>query len=145
MVELVRWPSGTGTAEEYIAGTAPRGWDSKLECYGLSEENIAALRADLERVQREKEAKKREYEAKLERLRRERSLGTSFDGQGGGNSADRRGTAASTMSPMLTSGVSAGGGLGEGCRMFLGILYRNSPWNALPTYTSLGSDVLRFL
>ena len=59
-----------------------------------------ATRADLERVQREKEvteAKKREYEAKLERLRRGRSLGTSFDGQGGGNSADRRRTAASTI------------------------------------------------
>ena len=27
-------PSGTGTAEEYIAGTAPRGWD-KQECYGF--------------------------------------------------------------------------------------------------------------
>ena len=35
MVWLVRWPSGTGTAEEHIAGTAPRGWDSKLECYGF--------------------------------------------------------------------------------------------------------------
>ena len=35
MVELVRWPSGTGTANEYIAGTAPRGWNSKLECYGF--------------------------------------------------------------------------------------------------------------
>ena len=57
--------------------------------------------------------KKREYEAKLERLRRERSLGTSFDGQGGGNSADRRGTATSTMGPMWTRGVSTGGGLGE--------------------------------
>ena len=30
-VKLVRWPSGTGTAEEYIAETAPRGWDSKVE------------------------------------------------------------------------------------------------------------------
>ena len=80
----------------------------------LSEENVAALRADLERVrreteamqadlervQREKEAKKREHEATFERLRRERSLGTAFDGQAGGNSADRRGTAASTMGPM---------------------------------------------
>ena len=34
MVELVRWSSGTGTAEEYIAETAPRGWDSKVEYYG---------------------------------------------------------------------------------------------------------------
>ena len=71
----------------------------------LSEEDIAALRADLERVrretdatranlervQRDNEAKIRECEAKLERLRRERSLGTSFDGQGGGNSAGREG------------------------------------------------------
>ena len=47
-----------------------------------------------------KEAVNRESEAKLERLRKERSLGTSFDGQGGGNSADRRGTAVSTMGPM---------------------------------------------
>ena len=58
----------------------------------LSEEDVAALRADLERVrreteatradlervQREKEAGNREYEAKLDRFRRERSLGTSF-------------------------------------------------------------------
>ena len=35
VVKLVRWPSGTGTANEYIAGTAPRGWNSKLECYGF--------------------------------------------------------------------------------------------------------------
>ena len=96
----------------------------------LSEEDVAALRADLERLQREKEAaeaKKREYEAKLERLRRERSLSSSFDGQGGGNSADRRGTAASTMGPMWTRELSAGGGLGQVCCMFLGVLYRNSP------------------
>ena len=82
----------------------------------LSDEDVAVLRADLERAQREEEAaeaKKREYEAKLERLRKERSLSTSFDGQGGGNSADRRGTAASTMSPMWTRGVSSGRGSGE--------------------------------
>ena len=82
----------------------------------LSDEDIAVLRADLERAQREKEAaeaKKREYEAKLERLRRERSSGTSFDEQGGGNSADRRETAASTMGPMWIRGVSTGGGLGQ--------------------------------
>ena len=35
MVYLVRWPSETGTAEEHIVGTAPRGWDSKLECYAF--------------------------------------------------------------------------------------------------------------
>ena len=80
----------------------------------LSNEDVAALRADLERVQREKEAAvvgNRDYEAKLERLRRERSMGTSFDGLGGGNSYDRRGTAASTTGPMWTRGVSTGGGL----------------------------------
>ena len=75
-----------------------------------------ATRADLERVRLEKkaaEAKKRENEAKLDRLRRERSLGTSFGGQGGGGSADRRGTAATTMGSMWTRGVSTGGGLGQ--------------------------------
>ena len=82
----------------------------------LSEEDVAALRTDLKRVQREKgaaEAAYREYEAKLERLRKERSLGIYFDGQGGGGSADRRGTAATTMGSMWTRGVSAGGGLGQ--------------------------------
>ena len=49
----------------------------------LSDEDVAALRADLERLQREVgpiEAANRESGAKLERLRRERSLSTSFDG-----------------------------------------------------------------
>ena len=91
------------------------------------EETIAKLREDLtgrlrvqeaaNKIMRENEAaeaKKREYEGKLGRLRRERSLGTSFDGQGGGNSADRRGTAASTMGSMWTRGVSVGCDLGQG-------------------------------
>ena len=54
------------------------------------EETIAKLREDLTaRLRVEKAANKtmREEAAK----RKERSLGTSFDGQGGGNSADRRG------------------------------------------------------
>ena len=84
----------------------------------LSEEDAAALRADLERLQqREKgaaEAGNREYKAKLERLWEGRSMGTSSDGQGGGGSADRRGTGATTMGPMWTRGVSVGGGLGQG-------------------------------
>ena len=83
----------------------------------LSEEDAAALRADLERLQREVgavEAANREYEVKLERLRKERSMGTSFDGQGGGGSADLRGTAATTMGSMWTRGVSVGGGLRRG-------------------------------
>ena len=63
----------------------------------LSEEDAAALRADLERLQQEKgaaEAAHREYEAKLERLRKERSMGTSLDGQSCGGSAGRGETAA---------------------------------------------------
>ena len=109
---------GTETAEEYKAGTAPRGWDSKLESIiPLSEEDVAALRADLERVQRENEAlqqEKREKEATdSDRLRRERSLGTSFGGQDGGGSADHRGTAATTMGSMWKRGMSTGAGLGQ--------------------------------
>ena len=61
-----------------------------------------------------REAANQASEAKLERLRKERSLGTSFDGQGGGNSADRRETTVSTMGPMWTRGVSTVGGLGRG-------------------------------
>ena len=75
-----------------------------------------ALRVDLERLQRGKgvaEAENLEYEAKLERLRKERSLSTSFDGQRGGGLADLRGTAATTMGSMWTRGVSIGGGLGQ--------------------------------
>ena len=76
-------------------------------------EEIAALRADLERMQKEKEADAAENEEKFERLRRERPLGPSFDEQGGGGSADRRGTAAPTMGSMWTRGVRTGGGLGQ--------------------------------
>ena len=71
----------------------------------------------MERLQQEKEAAEaanREYEAKLERPRKGRLMGTSFDGQGGGGSADRGGTAATTMGPMWTREVSVGGGLGQG-------------------------------
>ena len=71
----------------------------------------------MERLQQGKgaaEAANREYEAKLERLRKERSIDTSFDGQSGGGSADREGTAATTMGPMWTRGVSVGGSLGQG-------------------------------
>ena len=83
----------------------------------LSEQDAAALRADLERLQRQvgaAEAANREYEVKLESLRKERSMGTSFDGQGGGGSADLWGTAATTMGSMWTRGVSVGGGLRQG-------------------------------
>ena len=95
------------------------------------------MRADLERLQWEvgaAEAANREYEAKLERPRKERSSGTSFDGQVGGGSADLRRTAATTMGSTWTRGVSVGLGL-----------YQSSLLNALPTFTSLGSDVLEVL
>ena len=64
------------------------------------EETITKLREELTTRLRVEGAANRESEAKLERLRKERSLGTFFAGQGGGNSADRRGTAVSTMGPM---------------------------------------------
>ena len=70
------------------------------------QETIAKLRDELTTRLRVEEA--------ANRLRKERSLGTFFDGQGGGNSADRRGTAASTTGPTWTRGVSIGGGLGRG-------------------------------
>ena len=85
----------------------------------LKEEEVAALRADLETMKREKEAAQAELaRVQLEkeasdaenrehgmRFRRERSWGTSFDRQGGDNSAGRRGTALPTMGPMWTRGV----------------------------------------
>ena len=81
----------------------------------LSDEDAAALIAELEKAKRELETEKglqtRENEAKLDRLQRERLVGTSFDGLGGGNSSDRRGIAASTMGPISTRRVSATGGL----------------------------------
>ena len=46
--------------------------------------------------------------------RKERLLGTSFDGLGDGNSADRRGTAVSAMGFMWTRGVSTVADLEQG-------------------------------
>ena len=80
------------------------------------------------------------YEVKLERLRKEKLMGTSFDRQGGGGSADRRGTAAMTMGSMWTRGVSVGGGLGQGLSYVPRGVVPKFPRNALPTSTSLGSD-----
>ena len=76
-----------------------------------------AKREKREAAEREATAN-RESEAKLERSRKERSLGTSFAGQGGGNAADRRGTAVSTMGHMWTRGVSAAGGLSQNLQNF---------------------------
>ena len=97
-----------------IAGTAPRAGTASEGIMVVLDEEVAALRAKLEKAKREVEAiqaKTRECETEFERLRRERSWGTSFDRQGDGNSADRRGTASSTMGPMWTREVSAPGGL----------------------------------
>ena len=77
----------------------------------VQREGETALRVNLERMQKEKETDAAENEAKFERLRRERPLGPSFDEQGGGGSAGRRGTAAPTMGSMWTRGVRTGGGL----------------------------------
>ena len=87
-------------------------------------EDLTSMREEVEaqREKRETAAKRkaanRESEAKLERSRKERSLGTSFAGQGGGNAAGRRGTAVSTMGPMWTRGVSAAGGLRQKLQNF---------------------------
>ena len=77
----------------------------------VSDEEVTALRAEVERAKKdlarirgEGEAMKQKKE--YERLRRERSWGTSFDRQGADNSADRRGTAVPTMGSMWTRGVS---------------------------------------
>ena len=77
------------------------------------EETITKLREDLTARLRVEEAANKTMKEEAAK-RKERSLGTSFDEQGGGNSADRRGTAVSTMGPMWTRGVSTGGGLGQG-------------------------------
>ena len=75
-------------------------------------EDLTSMREEVEaqREKRETTAKRkaanRESEAKLERSRKERSLGTSFAGQGGGNAADRRGTTVSAMGSMWARGVS---------------------------------------
>ena len=97
-----------------IAGTALRAETASEGVMVLSEADVTALRAELEKAKTEVgaiKAKTRECETEFERLRRERSSGTSFDRQGGGSSADRRGAAASTMGPMWTRGVSAADGL----------------------------------
>ena len=54
------------------------------------------------REEAKRKAANRESEAKLERSRKDRSLGTSFAGQGGGNAADRRGTAVSSAAGGLS-------------------------------------------
>ena len=85
------------------------------------EEEIAQLRESNKTLREEAEREataNRESQAKLERSRKERSLGTSFAGQGGGNAADRRGTAVSAMGSMLTRGVSTGADLGQPLQNF---------------------------
>ena len=91
-------------------------------------------------MQKEKEADAAENEAMFERLRRERPLGPSFDEQGGGGSADRRGTAAPTMGSIWTRGVRTGGGLGQSLPYVPRVLYQNSPGNARHMYTFPGRD-----
>ena len=85
------------------------------------EEEIAQLRESNKTLREEAEREataNRESEAKLERSRKERSFGTSFAGQGGGNAADRRGTAVWAMGSTLTRGVSTGADLGQPLQNF---------------------------
>ena len=74
-------------------------------------EDLTSMREEAEAKREKREAANRESEAKLERSRKERSLGTSFAGQGGGNAADRRGTAVSAMG---SRGVSTAADLEQG-------------------------------
>ena len=90
------------------------------------------------------EGANREYQAKLERVRKERSMGTSFDGQGGGSSADHGGTADTTLGPMWTRGVSVGGGLGQGLSYISWGVVSKFPEECPPYVYMLGSDALRF-
>ena len=78
----------------------------------------AANKRMREAAAKRKATANRESEAKLERSRKERSLGTSFAGQGGGNAAGRRGTAVSAMGSTLTRGVSTGADLGQPLQNF---------------------------
>ena len=78
----------------------------------------AANKRMREAAAKRKATANRESEAKLERSRKERSLGISFAGQGGGNAADRRGTAVSAMGSTLTRGVSTGADLGQPLQNF---------------------------
>ena len=75
MVKLVRWPSGTGTAVKNIAGTAPRAGTASEGIMFVSDEEVAGLRAEMERAKKElerakweKELQKRVYEADIEWL-----------------------------------------------------------------------------
>ena len=83
-------------------------------------EDLISMREEAEAKREKREAAERETtanresEAKLERSRKERSLGTSFAGQGGGNAADRRGTAVSAMGSMWARGVSTAADLEQG-------------------------------
>ena len=92
------------------------GWNGRM---AAMQAEFQKLREDLTSIREEpkgekREAANRESEAKLERSRKKRSLGTSFAGQGGGNAADRRGTAVSAMGSMWTRGVSTGVDLEQG-------------------------------
>ena len=88
------------------------------------QETIAKLREELTTRLRVEEA--------ANKLRRERSLGPSFDGLGGDNSAGRRGTTASTMGPMWTRGMRAGGGLERGLPYVPRVIVPNFPVECLP-------------
>ena len=111
-----------------------------------SDEEVAALRAeverakkDLARIRREGEAMKQEKEAmkqerEYERLRRERSWDTSFDRQGGDNSADRRrGTAVPTMGSMWTRGMSTAADLEQSLTYVSGGIVPKLPVECSPS------------
>ena len=65
VVKLVRWPSGTETAEKNMAGTALRAGTASEGIMFVSDEEDAALRAEVERAKKELERAK--WEKKLQK------------------------------------------------------------------------------
>ena len=137
------WPKGDGPRES-VMSVSEEIEALRADLERVQRETETALRVNLERMRKEKNLQKRKWETEFERLRRERSWDTSFDRQGGGNSADRRGIAVPTMGSMWTRGVRTGGGLGQSLPNFPRGIDRNSPWNVRHPNTSPGSNVLSF-
>ena len=107
----------------------------------------SAISGDDCKTEREKAAKReaanRESEAKLERSRKGRSLGTSFARQRGGSAADRRGTAVSAMGSMWTRGVSTCADLEQGLPYVSRGTVPRFPVECFPSEYIAGSNVLR--
>ena len=126
------WPKGDGPSES-VMSVSEETAALRADLERVQRETETALRFNLERMKKEKELQKWKWETEFERLQRERSWGTSFDRQGGGNSADRRGTAVPTMGSMWTRGVRTGGSLGQSLPNFPRGIVPKFPVECLPS------------